>query len=116
MMRRHKAEMQAQLNTNHIKLNASFSLYFQNEMGFMKDELKKKKITKFKKNEEKRERVINSIPADREEGAFHDKYLQMTPLPNRCFDSLFPTLRYNATLFSCDRQVYLLGGYHQQGV
>lgn len=85
-------------------------------MGFMKDELKKKKITKFKKTEEKRQRVTNSPPAERDEGAFFDRNLQMTPLPNRCFDSLFPTLRYNATLFSFDKQVYLLGGYHQQGV
>lgn len=82
----------------------------------MKDELKKKKVRKFNKIKEKRERIINSIPADREEAAFHDQNLQMTPLPNRCFDSLFPTLRYNATLFSFDKHVYLLGGYHQQGV
>ena len=40
----------------------------------------------------------------------------MNPLVNRCFDSLFPALRYNATLFHYDKQVYLLGGYHQQGV
>ena len=37
----------------------------------------------------------------------------MNPLVNRCFDSLFPAIRYNATLLSCDKQVYLLGGYHQ---
>jgi hypothetical protein len=115
-MQRHKADMEAQININHSKLNSSFSQYFRNEVGFIKDELKKKKITKFKKTEEKGERITNSPPVEREEGGFLDMSLQMTPLPNRCFDSLFPAIRYNATLFSCDKQVYLLGGYHQQGV
>jgi hypothetical protein len=40
---------------------------------------------------------------------------RLLPLPNRCFDSIFPALRYNATLFAADKQVYLLGGYHQRG-
>ena len=40
---------------------------------------------------------------------------KLFPLANRCFDSLFPAIRYNATLFGNDKQVYLLGGYHQQG-
>jgi hypothetical protein len=40
--------------------------------------------------------------------------LKLNPLLNRCFDSVFPAIRYNATLFSNDKQVYLLGGYHSQ--
>lgn len=42
--------------------------------------------------------------------------IKLTPLLNRCFDSLFPAIRYNATLFSYEKQIYLLGGYHQQGL
>lgn len=39
----------------------------------------------------------------------------MAPLLNRCFDSLFPSLRYSPTLFAHDRSLYLLGGYQQHG-
>ena len=35
------------------------------------------------------------------------------PLPNRCYDSLFPSIRYNAVLFGYEKNAYLLGGYHK---
>jgi hypothetical protein len=28
---------------------------------------------------------------------------------------MFPAIRYNATLVGTEKQVFLLGGYHQQG-
>jgi hypothetical protein len=83
-------------------------------MDLLSYELQKKKITKLKKAEEKGQKMTETPPVERDDG-YMDLNLKMTPLPNRCFDSLFPAIRYNATLFSNDKQVYLLGGYHQQG-
>lgn len=59
--------------------------------------------------------MIETPPVEREENAFADTTFKMFSLSNRCYDSLFPTIRYNATLFGADKQVYLLGGYHQRG-
>lgn len=59
--------------------------------------------------------MAEMTPVERDDGLF-DTNFKFAPLPNRCFDSLFPAIRYNATLFCNDKQVYLLGGYHQQGL
>jgi hypothetical protein len=72
----------------------------------------KKKITKLKKAEEKGKLLVETPPVERDEGGHLDMSIKLTPLLNRCFDSLFPAIRYNATLFSNEKQVYLLGGYH----
>lgn len=108
-----RTELQLTMYRNHDKLNASFSGYLQSEMTLTQDELKKKKITKFKKAEDKGLTLVETPPLDRDDTHFLDLNLRMTPLLNRCFDSLFPAIRYNATLFQNDRQIYLLGGYHQ---
>lgn len=113
-MSRNRADLQKTMYKNHGKLNSSFSGYLQSEMGLAKDELRKKKITKLKKVEEKRVALMEA-PLDREEATYLDMTLRLSPLVNRCLDSLFPALRYHPTLFSNDRNVYLLGGYHQHG-
>ena len=48
-MNRNRTDLQATMYKNHSKLNSSFSGYLKNEMSLARDELKKKKITKFKK-------------------------------------------------------------------
>ena len=53
---------------------------------------------------------------ERDEPGFTDLNLKLTPLLNRCFDSLFPAMRYSPTLVGTNQQVFLLGGYYQQGV
>ena len=50
-MNRNKTDLKATIYKNHGKLNSSFSGYLQCEMSLLKDELRKKKITKFKKVE-----------------------------------------------------------------
>ena len=50
-MNRNRTELQTTMYKNHGKLNSSFSGYLQSEMSLTRDELKKKKITKFKKVE-----------------------------------------------------------------
>ncbi len=114
-MNRSKKLMEDTMYKNHSKLNSSFSGYFRNEINLVRDELKKKKITKLKKAEEKGKKMIETPPIDRDEGGFMDLNFKMSPLLNRCFDSLFPAIRYSPTLFSNDKTVYLLGGYHMQG-
>lgn len=114
-MQQCKLELEATLTKNHHKLNASFSDYFRNEIHAGRDLQLQKKVTKLKKIEDQREQMIETPPVERDENAFVETTFKLFPLPNRCFDSLFPAIRYNATLFGAEKQVYLLGGYHQRG-
>lgn len=84
-------------------------------MSVSKDLLRKKKITKLKKVEDQGEKAIETPPIERDDPAYLEVNLKLSPLLNRCFDSMFPAIRYNATLVGTDKQVFLLGGYHQQG-
>ena len=65
-MNRNRADLQATMYKNHGKLNSSFSGYLQSEMSLARDELRKKKITKFKKVEEKGVTLIEAPPVDRD--------------------------------------------------
>lgn len=84
-------------------------------MNVNKDLLRRRKVVKLKKVEDQGEKTIEAPPVERDDPAFLETNLKMVPFLNRCFDSLFPTIRYNAALIGTDKQVYLLGGYHQQG-
>jgi hypothetical protein len=52
------------------------------------------------------------ITIERDDSILLDCNYKMQPLLNRCFDSLFPSHRYNPTLATADKQLYLIGGYH----
>lgn len=108
-----KIDMQKTMQHNHWRLNCSFSGYLKNEVELAQGELKKKKITKRKKDE-KRQKTIETPPIERDEGRI-DLQLRLSPLLNRCFDSLFPAIRYGPALICSEKQVYLMGGYHQTG-
>ena len=61
-MNRNRTDLQATMYKNHGKLNSSFSGYLQSQMSLARDEMKKKKITKFKKVEEKGVTIIETPP------------------------------------------------------
>jgi hypothetical protein len=114
-MQASRQQLQEVLVHNHRKLNGSFSEYLRSEVEAGRGGLLQKRVTKLKKIEDQRELRVEAPPVEREEHAFTETSYRLFPLPNRCFDSLFPAIRYNATLFAADRQVYLLGGFHQRG-
>lgn len=93
-----KADMQKTMQHNHWRLNCSFSGYLKNEVDLAREELKKKKITKRKK-EDKGQKAVETPPVEREEAKL-ELQLRLSPLLNRCFDSLFPAIRYGPALMS----------------
>ena len=108
-----RAQLEDYMRSSHTKLNQSFSGYFMKEVEVREQELKRKKVTKKKKVEEKREKMVELPRAEREEAGYQETSIKLTALPNKCYDSLFPHIRYTPALVAHEKQVYLIGGYHE---
>ena len=109
-----RSQLEDYFRQSHTKLNQSFSHYYMKEAGVHQEELRRKKVTKKKKVEDKGEKLIEIPKANREERGFQESNIKLMALPNKCYDSLFPNMRYSPSLVAAGGQVYLLGGYHEQ--